>query len=296
LNESNDSRAAQEFSHKSVLTDEELSKVKALAKICNRIDSLDYLHPGPELTRVDGDGTNCFLYSQQGSLTGFLGLFGSENLEAYLIVHPQHRREGIGSALLGAAKGFCKEHSAQEFLIVCEDKSSSGLAFIDSLDIQYKFSEHRLRLNRALLPKPAHRQIPIQLQRTDVTDVDVLAQLMATSFGNSIDSHLPRIAQDIRKPTHKFFIARVNDEPIGCLGVVGQGSRVYIIALGVRPEQRGRGFGRWMLTEIASRLIKEDWNEVLIEVQTDNRNALALYHSCGFEETTSYHYYLVRAQ
>jgi len=46
-----------------------------------------------------------------------------------------------------------------------------------------------------------------------------------------------------------------------------------------------------MLTEIANNLVKEEWKEILIEVQTDNQNALALYRSCGFKDMTAYHYY-----
>jgi ribosomal protein S18 acetylase RimI-like enzyme len=56
-------------------------------------------------------------------------------------------------------------------------------------------------------------------------------------------------------------------------------------------EQRGRGFGRQMLLHTIDRLVVEKWPRILIEVATDNPNALGLYKSCGFQVTTTYGFY-----
>ncbi len=66
--------------------------------------------------------------------------------------------------------------------------------------------------------------------------------------------------------------SRILHKILGGLDERGQSSRAHIIAFCVRPEHRGRGFGRWMLTETPGNLIEE--------------NALALDSSRGFKDTT----------
>jgi ribosomal protein S18 acetylase RimI-like enzyme len=46
-----------------------------------------------------------------------------------------------------------------------------------------------------------------------------------------------------------------------------------------------------MLADTIDLLLAEDWQQVLIEVETENRNALSLYQSCGFKEATTYGFY-----
>jgi ribosomal protein S18 acetylase RimI-like enzyme len=46
-----------------------------------------------------------------------------------------------------------------------------------------------------------------------------------------------------------------------------------------------------MLLQTVDQLVAEKWPRILIEVATDNPNALGLYKSCGFQVTTQYGYY-----
>ena len=54
--------------------------------------------------------------------------------------------------------------------------------------------------------------------------------------------------------------SRILHKILGGLDERGQSSRAHIITFCVRPEHRGRGFGRWMLTETPRNLIEEKWN------------------------------------
>jgi len=284
----------QEVIPKPHLTQREFEEVKRLTEVCNSFETLDYLNPDPEMTRSKSNFPNQFLYYENEALVGFLTLFISREPEASLAVHPGHRRRGIGTALLRSAKDSCKDRGVNKFLLVCEDKSVSGKAFVEHVGAQYLFSEYRMRLQRASLPKPQQLG-QLKLERANEQDTGLLASLLAQSFNDAADDHARRLTQDIHRSTHRFYVAKLEEKPVGCLGVAGHELRVYVIAFGVLPEYRGRGFGRWMLTQIANNLVQEDWNEILIEVRTDNLNALSLYRSCGFMEVTSYKYYDVKA-
>ena len=280
---------------KSLLTQREFAEVKKLTEVCNRFDGLDYLNPDPEMTRSESSFPNQFLYYENRALVGFLTLYISRQPEAYLAVHPRQRRKGVGTALLRSAKESCKDRGVNKFLLVCEDKSISGKAFVEHLGAQYLFSEYRMKLQRDSLPNPQKLE-QLKLERASEQDTGLLAGLLAQSFNDAVEDRARRLAQDIHRPTHRFYIAKLDEKPVGCLGVASQELRVYVIAFGVLPEYRHRGFGRWMLTQIANNLVQEDWNEILIEVRTDNLNALSLYRSSGFMEVTSYNYYDVQAK
>jgi ribosomal protein S18 acetylase RimI-like enzyme len=280
---------------KSLLTQREFEEVKRLTEVCNTFETLDYLNPDPEMTRSRGSFPNQFLYYETETLVGFLTFYMSREPEASLAVHPGHRRRGIGTALLRSANDSCKDRGVNKFLLVCEDKSVSGKAFIKHVGAQYRFSEYRMKLQRASLPN--QQQLgQLKLERASEQDTGLLASLLAQSFNDLVEDHARRLTQDIHRSTHRFYVAKLDDKPVGCLGVAGHELRVYVIAFGVVPEYRGRGFGRWMLTHIANDLVQEDWNEILIEVRTDNLNALSLYRSCGFMEVTSYNYYDVKVE
>ena len=279
---------------KSLLTQREFAEVKKLTEVCNSFGTLDYLNPDPEMARSKSSFPNQFLYYENGGLVGFLTLFISREPEASLVVHPGHRRRGIGTALLQSVKNSCKDRGVNRFLLVCEDKSVSGKAFVEHVGAQYLFSEYRMKLQKASLPNPQQLG-QLKLERASVQDTALLSALLAQSFNDSAEDNARRLTQDIHRSTHRFYLAKLDEKAVGCLGVTGHELRVYVIAFGVLPEYRGRGFGRWMLTHIANNLVREDWKEILIEVRTDNLKALSLYRSCGFMEVTSYNYYSVKA-
>ena len=154
-----------------------------------------------------------------------------------------------------------------------------------------KYSEYRLRLE-GKPPKPT--ETAISLRKADDRDVNTLARLLAESFQDPIENHLERLKRDIRSLTHRFYIASVAEEPIGCIGVVAEDRRVYVIAFGVLAQYRGHGYGRQILTRTVNGLVAENWEDILIETETTNRAALSLYKSCGFTETTSYNYYAIK--
>src|SRR5208337_2662498 len=118
------------------------------------------------------------------------------------------------------------------FLLVCEDKSISGKAFVEQVGVQYLFSEHRMKLQRDSLPNPQQLG-QLRLDRASEQDIGLLASLLAQSFNDAVEDHVRRLTQDIHRSTHRFYVAKLDEKPVGCLGVTGHESRVYVIAFGV---------------------------------------------------------------
>lgn len=87
-----------------------------------------------------------------------------------------------------------------------------------------------------------------------------------------------QIGQSFRdRDDHHFWVALVEDEPIGGCGVIEQSGDVATIRwLGVERGLRGRGIGRH-LVEVAM----ERTNRPVIVAETDD-DATGFYRKCGF--------------
>jgi tRNA threonylcarbamoyl adenosine modification protein TsaD/ribosomal-protein-alanine acetyltransferase len=78
----------------------------------------------------------------------------------------------------------------------------------------------------------------------------------------------------------------VVDSTWGLLGFAGLAQNVtdgHILDLAVRPDARGLGVGRAMLSELVERAAARGITRLTLEVRPTNREALALYHRAGFE-------------
>jgi ribosomal protein S18 acetylase RimI-like enzyme len=86
------------------------------------------------------------------------------------------------------------------------------------------------------------------------------------------------VAQDVA-----FFLLRDGDTPAGCGGIqlfgteYGELKRMY-----VRPEFRGRGFGRLLLDHLADHARNNGIRQLRLETGVHQKEAIALYEGAGF--------------
>ncbi|HEY6543035.1 MAG TPA: GNAT family N-acetyltransferase, partial [Ktedonobacteraceae bacterium] len=59
---------------------------------------------------------------------------------------------------------------------------------------------------------------------------------------------------------------------------------------------RGLGYGREILEQLIHIAREASHKPVMLDVETDNTNAVGLYLSCGFEIKTTYDYYELRVE
>jgi ribosomal protein S18 acetylase RimI-like enzyme len=234
---------------------------------------------------------NHFLYYEGGSLVGLALIQEYREVEACALVHPNARRQGIGRALLDEIQVESRRHGHNHLLLLCDETSASGRAFVAAVGAQYQSAEYHMEMNPLAIDRSRPRPEGLKLRPVGAEAIDLLTLLQATSFDDVTEETRQRVSQSFQDPTRQHFIGYLDKEPIGSLRLGRYEKSADVTAFSVIPAYRGRGYGRQMLLEAIDYLLSEDWPQIFIDVATDNQNALGLYQSCGFRVIQTCQFY-----
>jgi ribosomal protein S18 acetylase RimI-like enzyme len=262
----------------------EAAAVRALEVRCRPVEM--NLHLGAQ-----AENRQLLAYRRR-RLVGVLSLALEERGESTLCVDPSARRKGIGRALLREADKRLARVGIQEMLVECDATSEAGAAFLAALGGTVRHSELRLRL--AALRVPDERAARVSLVAVGRAEVGIFAESSAISFGHPVAANIERVKALWESPGQRYYLARVGDEFVGGLRVGFLDDATYIASFHIRPEARGKGFGRDLLLRVCRELRDAGEREIRIETRSDNERALELYRSCGFEIMRRYDYYARR--
>ncbi|HZG67133.1 MAG TPA: GNAT family N-acetyltransferase [Herpetosiphonaceae bacterium] len=244
-----------------------------------------------EPTAPDADLSRQYTAYAGDVLAGLANIQTWDEPEVLIVVHPGYRRHGIGRALLAVVGEDYRRHGASQLLLVTDERSTAGKAFIAAVGAEFRLAEYALVLDTATVDRSRPRLEALALRAAAQEDEDLLIRLTAVAFGDPEDATRAFLPPLLRASNRRFWVITLADEPIGGIGIVWNESSAGITTFGVVPEHRGRGYGRQILLEVIDILLAEGYQEITIDVATENRNALGLYRACGFQETTTFGYY-----
>jgi ribosomal protein S18 acetylase RimI-like enzyme len=278
------------------LSPSERDRVEVLRACCNAHEGLDLKLDLAALDPADGHlrAPSQFLAYVGEQLVGYCSLDQGGDIEVCGMVHPAQRQRGVGHRLLDVARHECRRRGASYVLLICEDASASGRAFVSALGLARTFAEHRMECDvSALAAAPSEQSLDgrLSISRAGPADLDAVAAVQAAAFGDGVGEVRQLIAQDLREPNVHYYVAHLGEFPVGSLKVYTIPPRAGIYAFGVAPAYRRRGIGRQILLQVIARLGAEGYVHIWLEVDTDNVPAQALYRSAGLRVTTTYGYY-----
>ncbi|MBX4264790.1 GNAT family N-acetyltransferase [Clostridium estertheticum] len=253
-----------------------------------------------------------FLYYENKMLVGYLGVcnFGGNSVQVSGMVHPEFRRKGIFRKLYLMAKEEWQRISKAEVLALCDHTSVSGLAFINSIGGEYVSSEYKMCLNKKDLEckiKQSHENVSIiTLRLATSEDAAEIEKQTSIYFGkplNEIDDKDVKVVNMDKEDLENSFIQQGNnfisymallkEEIIGKVHISVINKEGFIYGFGVLPVFRGNGYGREVLLATLDILKEKGTDNIFLEVESQNKNAIGLYESCGFEEVAVMDYYVI---
>ncbi|MBU3158810.1 GNAT family N-acetyltransferase [Clostridium frigoris] len=247
-----------------------------------------------------------FLYYENKILVGYLGVcnFGGNEVEISGMVHPDFRRRGIFRKLYLMAKEEWQKILSADVLALCDHTSISGLAFVNSIGGEYVSSEYKMCLNiKKLEDKLNHTQenasiIKLRLATSeDAAEIDSQTSVYFGKSQKEIDGEEVKgdIENSLIQQGNNFisYMALFKEKIIGKIHISIINKEGFIYGLGVLPAFRGKGYGREILLATLDILKEKGADNIFLEVATQNKNAIGLYESCGFEEISVMDYYVI---
>lgn len=281
------------------LSAEELAEVRGLWELCNVEEQIDIKLNWGTLTSRPAGVTNDFLYYDNDQLIGFLAIYSflSTEVEISGMIHPEARRQGIFTQLVQIAKEECQRRAIPKMIFINERGSASGKAFLTALDARYSFSEYVMDWmeKETEMDKSSSVAEAIKIRPAQAEDQELLIELNMTGFAMSADDAREYVEQTISGEKELTWIAEFGQhrEPIGKIGAMVEEDRsAFIYGFCVLPAQRGKGYGRSILSQtIADLTAKYQSSFIKLEVAVENEKALGLYQSCGFKTRNANDYY-----
>lgn len=272
------------------LNEAQLARIGQLEQVCNRFEGLTMKLNWDSLRRRPTNEVNDFLYDEGDKLVGYLALysFNQKEAEVSAMTYPDYRQRGIFKQLLTEARSELEKRGIADFLFICEQASVSGAKCVQAIGAKYDFSEYKMVLKKAV---EATATPGLQLRPALAEDIANLIRMDELCFNVPAGATQAHLERDLSNPNRRTLLATVGEEQIGKIQVLLTESETYIFGFCVFPEHRKKGYGRTVLTRTVAQLVTEGHKNIVLEVASDNRNALGLYEDCGFEVSTAYDYY-----
>jgi ribosomal protein S18 acetylase RimI-like enzyme len=272
------------------LSDDDIVQIRALAAACECQDGIQVKFNWEQMRESGAASPRDFCWDVDGRVAGYAQIDG-DGAEAELTgaVLPAFRRRGMFRRLFEAARASAQHRQAGQLLLVSYPYCPIGTEVARRLGTSYGFSEYHMEAEATAVPPLAHSEL--RLEEITPDDVSELSRTIGLSLGGGRWCEPDALREALQKAGERFFLAKIDRETVGQIGVVVPlNGDVYLRAVGILPERRRQGLGRQMLATTVHRLMAEGHRRFTLDVETDNAQALTLYHACGFRQTMVYDY------
>ena len=272
------------------LSQDELSEAKKLINCCQAYDGT-YRDPYlSNMLNFNPDMLAFFLYYEKGELVGLLTVYADDqDVEVAILVHPNHRRQGIARALY---RSFQKETASYPIESVTFQTERVFLErhpdFVNNWGL-VEDEETETWLGKDRRPYPLATVSNLDVLLADRSYQDQISQLKFQAFSEEHESKevVDRyVAKALKDPESRLYILLKNGQVIGTCTVDLSSNTNYLYGLAIAKLERGQGYGSYLAKSLVNKLIEQNDKEFQIAVEDSNVSAKRLYEKIGFVKQT----------
>lgn len=272
------------------LNDHQLLEAKDLIAICQKYDGTfrdPYLS---NMLNFDPNMPAFFLYYEKGELVGLLTVYADDqDVEVAILVHPNHRRQGIARALY---RSFEKETASYPIESVTFQTERIFLDrhtdFVSNWGL-VEDEETETWLGKDRRPYPLVTVSNLEVLLADSSYQEQISQLKFQAFSEEHESRevVDRyVAEALKDPESRLYILLKNGQVIGTCTVDLSSNTNYFYGLAIAELERGKGYGSYLAKSLVNQLIEQNDKEFQIAVEDSNVGAKHLYEKIGFVKQT----------
>lgn len=272
------------------LNDHQLLEAKALIAICQKYDGTfrdPYLS---NMLNFDPDMPAFFLYYEKGELIGLLTVYADDpDVEVAILVHPNHRRQGIARALYRSFETETASYPIESVTFQTErvflerhPEFASNWGLVED-------EETETWLGKDRRPYPLATVSNLDVLLADRSYQDQISQLKFQAFSEEHESRevVDRyVAKALKDPDSLLYILLKEGQVIGVCTVDVSGKCNYLYGLAIAEVYRGQGYGSYLAKSLINQLIEQNDKAFQIAVEDSNVGAKRLYEKIGFVTQT----------
>ena len=272
------------------LSQEELSEAKKIINCCQNYDST-YRDPYlSNMLNFDPNMPAFFLYYEKGELVGLLTVYAdNQDVEVTILVHPDHRRQGIARALY---RSFEKETASYPIESVTFQTERVFLDrhpdFVSNWGL-VEDEETETWLGKDRKPYPLANVSNLEVLLADSSYQNQISQLKFQAFSKEHESREVAdryVAEALKDPESRLYILLKDGQVIGTCTVDLSSNTNYLYGLAIADLERGQGYGSYLAKSLVNKLIEQNDKEFQIAVEDSNVGAKRLYEKIGFVKQT----------
>ena len=242
------------------------------------------------MLNFDPDMPAFFLYYEKGKLVGLLTVYADDpDVEVAILVHPNHRRQGIARALYGSFEKETASYPIESVTFQTERVFLENHPDFASNWGLVEDEETETWLGRDRTPYELEPRSDVEVRLAEPSYLEAIARLHHQTFSDEMES--PELSQRyiseaLKDPDSLLYILLKDGQVIGVCTVDVSGTSNYLYGLAVVEDYRGKGYGSYLVKCLVNQLIEQNDKFFQIAVEDSNVGAKRLYEKIGFVKQT----------
>ncbi len=275
------------------LNNEQLTDLDALCAACKQTDGNAIPLYQHLLCQQRTKASNILVYQQQ-QLVGFLSVyfFYEEACEIALLIHPDHRRQGIALQMLKEVLPLIRaEHITTLIFSASHYRENASLL---ATNFRYKFSEYAMKRDDNLPLVVENSELVVHLAQDE--DLSDLCTIDRSCFPKQVATTSARFHALINDANYSIFVASHQHRLIGKAHIAWQENGARIVDVAILPSMQRQGYGRALLAHCINYAVAKHKYNLNLDVETSNQSALNLYLDLGFSVHNACDYWTISVE
>ena len=272
------------------LNDHQLLEAKALIAVCQKDDGTFREPYLSNMLNFDPNMPAFFLYYEKGELVGLLTVYADDqDVEVAILVHPNHRRQGIARALFTIFEKETASYPIESVTFQTErvflerhPEFASNWGLVEDEETETWLGKDRRPYLLATVSN-------LEVLLADRSYQEQISQLKFQAFSEEHESRevVDRyVAEALKDLESRLYILLKNGQVIGTCTVDLSSNTNYLYGLAIAELERGKGYGSYLAKSLVNQLIEQNDKAFQIAVEDSNVGAKRLYEKLGFVTQT----------